>query len=443
MNWTTLDMQVTTPLFNGGADTGPADPDGTGVRAASIRGAMRFWFRALAGALTGPNLPLLGAMERTVFGGVRSGDNGNGTVASPLLLRIADQPPVTKVSDPPFMIRENGKWIAYLIGPGFTKYNRDRKRLELTRPFVAAGEEFTLKIGFRHPRQSLLEERRAVEGLAFASLWLTCTYGGVGARTRRGFGGLRIRDASGPGSLPAPWNDGDALRTPGTSYYDKLNRLWIEGPLSTCVPYLQTLASGGSLSPRAWDRTPSFPVLSRTYAPAGVLGTPDDSFDTWENTLIGGGLELRYFRAAEPNNSRDARYDPLIETPEWINTIHGERKNQFPVGALGLPVVMKDGYEVHADPVSGGEAKGRRASPLWIRAVGSDGDWRLLTFALQAEFLPAGVHLWERGRRQRPLQITDDDVTRQTSQWIQVMRDEGSFLPEDGVRAEKRDTGGL
>jgi CRISPR/Cas system CMR-associated protein Cmr1 (group 7 of RAMP superfamily) len=47
MTWTTLTLQVTTPLFNGGAD-----PDGSagfrpereaGVRVASIRGAMRFW----------------------------------------------------------------------------------------------------------------------------------------------------------------------------------------------------------------------------------------------------------------------------------------------------------------------------------------------------------------------------------------------------------------
>ena len=56
MAWTTLTLQVTTPLFNGGAD-----PDGaagfrpdqeSGIRVASIRGAMRFWFRALAGCIT-------------------------------------------------------------------------------------------------------------------------------------------------------------------------------------------------------------------------------------------------------------------------------------------------------------------------------------------------------------------------------------------------------
>jgi CRISPR type III-B/RAMP module RAMP protein Cmr1 len=63
MTWTTLTLQVTTPLFNGGAD-----PDGSaglrpdqeaGIRVASIRGSMRFWFRALVGVLTGPDLRLL------------------------------------------------------------------------------------------------------------------------------------------------------------------------------------------------------------------------------------------------------------------------------------------------------------------------------------------------------------------------------------------------
>src|SRR5579863_4570864 len=103
MEWTTLTLQVTTPLFNGGAD-----PDGSagfrpdheaGVRVASVRGAMRFWFRALAGVLTGPDLPLLAALERRVFGGAGDGTRDSaGSAASPVLLRIPKQPPVVPAS---------------------------------------------------------------------------------------------------------------------------------------------------------------------------------------------------------------------------------------------------------------------------------------------------------------------------------------------------------
>lgn len=445
MTWTTLTMRVATPLFNGGADAGPPDPDGTGVRVASIRGAMRFWFRALAGALTGPDLRLLGSMERRVFGGAGEG----GAVASPLLLRIAGQPRVRQDSAPGFIDRRDGKWIAYLLGPGITKYNQGARRLELNRPFVDAGEEFELKIGFRHPRGASSSERKAVEGLALASLWLTCTYGGIGARTRRGFGGLRIVDVSDGDSLPEPWNAGNALLTPGADYYDGLDKIWVSDPLTACMPYLQTLDRGGQLIPRAWEgKLPEFPVLSPAGDTAGVRGNAEEPFRGWRDTLVFSGEELRHFRASEPNTRPGARYSPCIETPEWRETIHGKRKSRFPVGALGLPVIMKDGYEVHADAVPPAEGKGRRASPLWIRAVGSGSDWRLLTFAFQSEFLPSGVRLLHKKDRPRRLEITDDDVTRQTRQWIKVMRDNQSFVPYregDGglVPDERRDTGGL
>src|SRR5947209_1935550 len=116
MTWTTLTLQVTTPLFNGGAD-----PDGSagfrpreeaGVRVASVRGAMRFWFRALAGTVVGTELNLLSAMERHVFG-----DAGN---ASAVSLRIPRQPRVADEGMRYFLEGEGGKWITYLLGQGLT-----------------------------------------------------------------------------------------------------------------------------------------------------------------------------------------------------------------------------------------------------------------------------------------------------------------------------------
>jgi hypothetical protein len=85
---------------------------------------------------------------------------------------------------------------------------------------------------------------------------------------------------------------------------------------------------------------------------------------------------------------------------------------------------------------------------LWIRAVGADREWRLLSFAFQAEFLPVGAHLWQDGRLGKELQVTDNDVKRQTDQWIKVLREDKTFVPyrhDDGtVEAdERRSTGGL
>jgi hypothetical protein len=410
---------------------------------------MPFWFRAMAGALTGPDLRLLGALERRVFGGI--GDEGaGGPSASPLLLRISRQPNLVLPAGPHSFLpppalpvnerrQDDSRWILYLMGQGLA----DLGNVAIRRPYVAAGQKFEVKVGFRHPRETDAESRVAIEALAMASLWLACTYGGIGARTRRGFGGVRIIEASGA-ALPEPWSRDGALLTPGLGYYAPLRMIWPDGPIASCVRHLATLARGTRLNPRAWDGIPSFPVLSRTHAPAGISG--GEPFLNWEDAIMHAGEQLRHFRAAQPNARPDASYKPLIETPEWITTVQG-RDSRYPVGALGLPVVMKGNNIANADGDSTGEPA-RRASPLWIRAIGSDREWRLFSFAFQAEFLPGGVHLWRNGLRDKELQITNDDVKRQTDQWIRALRGDKTFKPYrhgDGTVGpdERRSTGEL
>lgn len=459
MTWTTLTLQVTTPLFNGGGDagTGPGAAAGDeGVRVASIRGAMRFWFRALAGALTGPELQPLGAMERSVFGGAGPGDGG--TSSSPVLLRIPRQPSLVLPAGPhDFVPRQPpegdrraqreysnhpNRWILYLMGQGLANL----ATFEILRPYVPPGQEFEIKIGFRHARDSSAADRAATESIAMASLWLACTYGGIGARTRRGFGGVRIIGAKGPGTdaglpLPKPWDDPAALLTPGLGYYERLRMIWPDGPVAGCVPYLKTLAKGAPLSPLAWGEgvTPDFPVMSKAYAPAAVSG--GGVFGDWMEVLRHAGENWRHFRAAEPNTRPGApSYQPHIESPEWIKTVH-DGDTRFPLGALGLPVGFgggRDGYQVNADGAGRGDPK-RRASPLWMRVVGEDEEYRLLSYAFQSRFLPGGVALSRGSHLVKRVQVTDDDVKRQTDQWIKVMCDDGSFT--DG--ATRRLTGGL
>jgi hypothetical protein len=442
MTWTTVTLQVTTPLFNGGAD-----PDGSagfrpdheaGIRVASIRGAMRFWFRALAGVLTGQNLDLLASLERRVFGGISDGADNTG---SPLLLRIPKQPPVVPVSGSHSFLaprhlslrdrrQHESRWLLYLMGQGLG----DLAGCKVRRPYVDVGQEFQLKLAFRHTAGEDADARNAIEGLAVASLWLMCTYGGVGARTRRGFGGVRVIAAGGPGSdgalpLPDPWREPASLLTPGLAYYEGLTRIWPDGPVAACMRYIAVLAGTRSFDP-AWTGPPSFPVLSRSHTRAATSGK---TFGDWSETLIHAGGQLRHFRADRANPGGGVRYDPFIETPEWASVIHGD-DDHFPLGALGLPVVYKDNYVVNADGENPSEPPRRRASPLWLRAVGAGNRWRLLSFAFQDEFLPPmpadspGVHLWSGTARGKPLRVTDDDVKRQTDRWIDVLRDDDSCI---------------
>ena len=411
---------------------------------------MRFWFRALAGAATGPDLRTLAGLERRIFGGAadqgqseqgRTGKGGAdpGSAASALLLRIPRQPPVVPATGPHRFLpaalvpdrerrRDDSRWLLYLMGQGLA----DMGKCVIRRPYVAPGEEIKLKIGFRHHRGTTAGEQAAIEALAFASLWLTCAYGGIGARARRGFGGVKIIAAEGP--LPGPWQESGAMLSPGLGFYERLRFLWPDGALGPCLQALSALAGGRGFNLRAaWDgRPPSFPVLSRTHTQAAVSG--GGVFGNWSSTLMYAGEQFRHFRANKPNTSPDARYEPKIESREWADVVHRGGEH-FPLGALGLPVVYRDDYIVNVDRGSGSEGPLRRASPLWLRPVGEGDEWRLLSFAFDGEFLPGpdapAVHLWHGGSQDRRLQVTDDDVRRVSEQWISVLQRDGSFADGD------------
>ncbi|MCD0448608.1 type III-B CRISPR module RAMP protein Cmr1 [Actinocorallia sp. API 0066] len=410
MTWTTLTLTVTTPLFNAGAVNGrEPDSDKTGIRVPSLRGALRFWFRALAGVITGPDLALLSELE-----GRALGHTGN---ASPVRFRVSRQPPLTLPSGrhtftpPPGLVlekrvKEPGYWIHYLLGQGLA----DLGNLRVNRPYVAPGQPWELKIAFG-PDDRL-------NSPVLAALWLLCAYGGLGARTRRGFGGVRITRVDGP--LPEPWTARDLLAPPAMAHGEitglrlPVHILKAAGLLTA---YIREELGRPGFSIADWQEPPSFPVLSRQHTLA-VLSTR--AFPSWEKTLGHAGEQFRRFRA-----SRDypgARYRPDIKTPEWEDVVHGA-DDHFTLGALGLPVVYKDGISVGVE-VDGKPS--RRASPLWIRAVGHGTDWRILSFAFTGSFLPSGqdapeVVLRGKGPR-RTLNVADEDVAELARAWMRRLR---------------------
>ncbi|MGH4018061.1 MAG: type III-B CRISPR module RAMP protein Cmr1 [Pseudonocardiaceae bacterium] len=417
MTWTTLHLEVTTPLFNAGAE--PDDKAGgqPGVRVSSLRGAMRFWFRVLVGGVTGPNLGLLAELEHMVFG-----DTGR---SCPVPLRIPAPPPQVKAG-----MEQMDRWIVYLLGQGLG----DLRASTTIRPYVPPGRKFELKLRLRpllRGRHDNAGAEQCVDpevaaALTLASLWLTCTYGGLGARTRRGFGGLRIVGSD--GWLPPPWTP-EAIQTPDLDHYEGMRFLWPDATVGKCLTTL--LKTKGGDTRKAWTSPPSFPVLHRQHTLAGASG--GGVFDNWEHTLRHAGEQLRNFRASR--DAPGARYSPPRKTPEWEDVIWGPG-DRFPLGALGLPVVFKkNGPEVNAEKRGDGVRRGeslRRASPLWLRAVGSDDEWRLFSFAFLGEFLPGSdgpvVNLRNPGKSAERLRVDTADVRRLAEQWINEMARDGSFI---------------
>lgn len=154
-----LELRALTPIFKGGSTTAQID-EGRPFRAPSIRGALRYWWRATS---TLADVEQLRARERELFGGV----HGASPLASRVSIAILDQQstPGPRPGNKPYAFGVTGK------DPEGEARNRQvhtnaRGRLRVEWRDDSAGEEV----------------KRALKA------WLL--FGGVGGRSRRGAGSV-------------------------------------------------------------------------------------------------------------------------------------------------------------------------------------------------------------------------------------------------------------
>ncbi|QSB16756.1 type III-B CRISPR module RAMP protein Cmr1 [Natronosporangium hydrolyticum] len=426
MAWTTLTLKVTTPLFNGGHQPPKSDteskrdnardlpPGDAGVRVSSLRGTMRYWLRAIAGGKVGNQTDVLAAVESRIFGSTKR--------ASTVALRIPEPQRANHNRQPDWCRREGARWIGYLAGQGLSKPD-GRNRSELDRAFVAPDTTFRLQLRFGPDEDAA--------ALAVAALWSLCRYGGLGARTRRGFGGLRIVDVD--GELPAPWTP-EALLAAAAVPSDGLglDEHGLPPEIAQCGVALNRIVASArpeegasSVAFEGWRDPPTYPVFGGPSI--FKAGLSERTFADWSAVLGYTGEQFRWFRATE--TAVAAGYDPPIKTPEWLRTIHGKDR-RFGLGALGLPINFK-GYTVRpvAAKAHGGKKEPlRRASPLWLRPVQDTNDqWRLLSFAFLGRFLPDEVKVEVRDRNGE-LEVGTADVVDRSTEWIARLERDESFV---------------
>jgi CRISPR-associated protein Cmr1 len=167
-----IELETVTPLFLGGAQGKGAPPE---LRPPAFRGAMRYWLRAALGGVIGDrNLEGLKQAERAVFG---STDYG-----SPIGLRIPFIPfKALRVAKVPILPHK---------GQGKV-------------PAFKAGQRFELVM------TQTRDKRIEVWQAAYTSLQLALTFGGVGLRSRRGYGTLRVVKVEGKGLSVTPQKEAD------------------------------------------------------------------------------------------------------------------------------------------------------------------------------------------------------------------------------------------
>ncbi len=162
----TITMETVTPLFLGGAD-----PRGMPeLRAPSFRGAMRYWMRAALGGVIGDNdLQALRRLESSVFGSTERG--------SPIRVRLKPVGGQVRNQDETILPHKAGG------GAG------SRKAIE-------AGQRLELTLSMTHGANS------ETWAAAIAALRLAVTFGGVGLRSRRGYGTLRVSESADQAQMP-------------------------------------------------------------------------------------------------------------------------------------------------------------------------------------------------------------------------------------------------
>ena len=175
--------RVVTPCFCAGTDAKRPE-----LRVPSFKGVLRYWWRALAWSRCGADLAVLGRLEDRLFG---SPDEGQSRV----LMRLS------AVSDPETVaqgtalktsatstrtVGEGARYLGYGAMEAFASTRKGTQAGELTRACFRPPFDFTVQMrgrGLREPELESLTDALIALG----------TLGGIGARSRKGYGSLVLR----------------------------------------------------------------------------------------------------------------------------------------------------------------------------------------------------------------------------------------------------------
>ncbi len=409
------EYELITPLFGGGVEPGEADPV-TVIRGTEVRGHLRFWWRATRGGQFNGDLIEMKKREDEIWGAASTADKPVHSQASIAVTCTEEGTP-----DHPFEVNQKRKPQARKgsLAPAYAAFPlqpSDEEAKQLSRDgketkAVCAGVKFVLQISFKS------EHRTEVE----AALWAWETFGGIGARTRRGFGALHLVNNQERSLGEEKWREVDVDLPQSTGVVkkwiqDKFSAFEVKGKWHKDVPSLS-----GSLN--------QLKVVKAQIETKGDVGkgrgsgakttTVFTTQEVWEYLIN----KLKKFRQARydkdggknvPNEYGLSHWPEANEIRRRLNpTEEAEAAavvRKFPRARLGLPINFHLPHDLGKPDVElRGTSSNRRASPLILRPlVCADGKTIGLAVVLAPTSLPPD-----------PLQLVSDRLNS-TSQPIEV-----------------------
>lgn len=391
------EYELITPLFGGGVNPGEADPV-TIIRGTAIRGHLRFWWRACRGGRANGDIAKLREIEGKLWGAAanKSEQTVKGDKAEQESQRVQISVDVTDAGTAikPFIIETNPNGRKRVVqnsqtamSPAYAAFPLQPKEEEIYKQDLKLKEvqrnvQFKLTISF--PASQRLE----VE----AALWAWETFGGMGARTRRGFGALHCKSIK---------ENDQAKEVVLPDFNQAKIQQWI---LENAEKYV---ADG------TWPRNVPHPAKNLIEGTHFKLVI----FPNTEPTFVWGRLieKLKNFRQRRHTSTKqNARHPGRSEWPEpsairqLTQQSHPDHRgpipnpiiNKFPRAAFGLPIIFH--FKDQGDPVDTtlqSTDYERLASPLILRPLACKGG-KAVGLALLLEgprTPPGGLALFKKG----------------------------------------------
>ena len=349
MSKLTVTLEIVTPLFMAGAEP-RGKPE---LRAASFRGALRFWWRAAVGGLIGDDPKRLRESEASLFGSPERG--------SSVVMRVRELQSARAVKRFYKQGRGTGSTSS---GHDYLLWSMKGFGTESDRQGFYPGPSASFEL-ILQARPGAANGRRAWQE-ACAALWLFTRLGSLGSRARRAAGSLGV-------VAPVP-------QVSGLPTFDvPRSTQQLQDHLQTGIKQVRELLGQKHADTVSFTHAPSFDVLHPQACRIWVLAG-DGPWRTWAETIEGLGAKMRDFR-----NRTAPDHDGVLN---WLT--RNRAPNEVERAVFGLPLPFRYTHP-RVRGVVEGAVHDRRASPLWLRVVKlTDKSYAGVATLFKSEFLPHG-----------------------------------------------------
>ena len=265
-----FEIETITPMFLSGADQSKAE-----LRAASIKGLLRFWWRALQAE---PDLNKLRVGENAIFGSSDEKTGGGSSFSMCILYEKPLKASKEKFPKQNIMVTSKGKSFSVNILEYLAYGTLEYKKVEgnvFIREYLPAGTKFRL---------SLSSQKSNIDEL-LKTFSIFCRFGGIGSRSRNGFGSFHVT------------NNAETFSSVNNGGYLHL--------MDTCIK---------EVLPQSY---PSFSVGAKLFRTR-------TSYETWDKALAEIGKVYRGIRSGEVKTN-----NKIFETK------HSYEKRQY----IGSPII--------------------------------------------------------------------------------------------------------